>query len=128
MNPMVGAAVVTFLAVAAVMALFSLVVAVQARRRGYSLLVWLVGGLLGNPIFLLVLLGAMPDFARRRLRRQERAELEERLRRKVRVVEEEAGDVLAGPAAPERPPVERSLGDQLTRLPERSLGDEETRL
>jgi hypothetical protein len=127
MSPEAAGLTITFVVMVAVMALFSLIVAVQARRRGYSLLVWLVGGVLGNPIFLLVLLPAMPDFARRRLRREERAELEERLRRKVRVVEDEAGEVLAGPKAAERP-AERSPGDQMTRLPERSLGDEETRL
>src|SRR5262249_62079621 len=59
--------------------LLSLIVAVQARRRGYPLLAWLVAGALGNPIFLLVLLGAMPDFRRRRLRKRELADLEDRL-------------------------------------------------
>jgi hypothetical protein len=131
LHPTVIATVIMWMTIVALLALMSVIVAVQARRRGYSLLVWLIGGLLGNPIFLLVLLGAMPDFARKRLRREERADVEERLRRKVRVVEEEAGEVLAGPSAGPgavRPAVERSLGDQPTRLPERSLGDEETRL
>ena len=50
------------------------IAAVQARRRGYSFLVWLAGGTLsGNPVLFLVLLALLPDFARKRLRRRERA-------------------------------------------------------
>ena len=60
--------------------LCSLLVAVQAHRRGYPLLVWLVAGTLGNPIFLLILLGIMPDFRRKNRRKQEMADLEDRLR------------------------------------------------
>src|SRR5262249_18191957 len=98
--------------------LLVLIVPLQAKRRGYSLLAWLVASLLGNPVFLLILLGLLPDARRKRLRTTEREDLEGRLRR------------ARGPAepAPARPPLERSLGDQATRLPERSLGDEETRL
>ncbi len=97
---------------------FVLPLALQARQRGYSLLVWLVAGLLGNPLFLLILLGVLPDFRRKALRQAEREDLQERLRR------------ASQPPAPALPagPLGRSLGDQVTRLPERSLGDEETRL
>ena len=96
----------------------SLAVAVQARRRGYSLWVWLVAGLAGNPIFFLILLGVLPDFARKRLRVTEMEDLESRLNGK-------ATKESAEPAAAD---VQRSLGDQPTYLPERSLGDIETRL
>jgi hypothetical protein len=93
--------------------LISLVVAVQAQRRGYPLVAWLVAGALANPIFLLVLLGVMPDFRRKRLREEEMDDLEKRLRQ-VR------------PSA--RPaPRQRSLDEQSTDAAERSLGDEETR-
>jgi hypothetical protein len=96
---------------------FVLTVAVQAKRRGYSLLAWFVAGLLGNPLFLLVLLGILPDFRRKRLRKTEREDLEERLQRARRPAE-------PAPA----PSLERSLGDQATNVPERSLGDEQTRM
>src|SRR4051794_21879682 len=55
--------------------LLALIIAVQARRRGYPFAAWLLAGTLGNPIFLLVLLGAMPDFRRRQLRKKEMADL-----------------------------------------------------
>ena len=110
--------------------LCSLVVAVQARRRGYSLLVWLVAGALGNPIFLLILLGIMPDFRRKNHRKVEMADLEERLRREPRRL---PGVVPVAesvePAHPIRRSLDRSLGDRETIDPiQRSLGDEPTRL
>jgi hypothetical protein len=98
----------------------SLLVAVQARWRGYPLVVWLIAGVVGNPIFILVLLAFMPDFARRRQRRQELDDLARRLEggRRPR-------PAAAGPAPPAAGP---SLGDASAHLPERSLGDEPTRL
>jgi hypothetical protein len=106
-----------------VCALFSAITAVQARRRGYSFFVWLLAGTLGNSIFLLILLGVMPDFRRRKLREQEAEDLRKRLRRR-------GGRVEAAPAAPPgaEQVMERSLGDVPTRAPDRSLGDDETRL
>jgi hypothetical protein len=113
-----------FLAMAAVFLVvyvgLALIVAVQARRRGYALTVWLIASLVSNPIFLLLLLGVMPDFARRRLRETEMKDLESRLMRTARRATAEA----IAPAAD----LQRSLGDQVTALPERSLGDVETRL
>jgi hypothetical protein len=102
----------------------SLIVAVQAFRRGYSLLLWLTAGCLGNPLFLLVLLAIMPDRARLARRRKELRLIEEKLAdlaQKAALQPEPAGVVL--PAASVG-----SLGDQPTVLPPvRSLGDEETR-
>jgi hypothetical protein len=115
------------LAPAAVLFLvLSLVVAVQARRRGYLLLPWLLAGLSGYGIFLLILLGVMPDFARKRQRLKEMEDLESRLRKKLltRAVAD-GGDTLP---LPTRHGVQRSVGDQPTALPERSVGDDETRL
>lgn len=104
----------------------SLVVAVQARRRGYPLLAWLLAGLSGYGIFLLILLGVMPDLARKRQRVKEMEDLESRLRKKLmpRLVAD-GTETLSFPAGRD---VQRSVGDQITRLPERSLGDDETRL
>jgi hypothetical protein len=102
----------------------SLIVAAQASRRGYSLLLWLVAGCLGNPIFLLILLAIMPDRARLARRRQELFDLEKKLadRAKRAAAELEPASVVLPPAAAS------SLGDQPTVLPPvRSLGDEETR-
>jgi len=111
-------------------ALFSTITAVQAKRRGYSFVAWLFAGILGNPIFLLVLLGVMPDFRRRRLRQKEADDLRRRLRRRRQDAEPPAPQAKeAAPARAVRPARERSLGDESTRdLPERSLGDDETRL
>jgi hypothetical protein len=100
----------------------SAVVAAQAHQRGYRFLPWLIAGTLGNPVFFLVLLAIMPDYARKARRRQELADLEQKLAARPRVL----------PPAP-RPPAddarrERSLGDLPTELPPaRSLGEEETR-
>jgi hypothetical protein len=99
---------------------FALILALQASRRGYSLLVWLMASLAGNMILLLVMLGVLPDFARKRLRKTEMEDLESRLKRK-------AAGAPPGTPAPAAD-VQRSLGDQVTALPERSLGDVETRL
>jgi hypothetical protein len=103
----------------------SLIVAVQAQRRGYPLLVWLIAGVLGNAIFFLVMLGVMPDFARRKQRQTELADLDARLEKATQALAE-APATLPVIALP--PLGERSLGDQSTHAPERSLGDEETRL
>jgi hypothetical protein len=101
--------------------LFSAIVAVQAHQRGYNFVVWLLAGVLANPVFFLVLLAIMPDYARKALRRQLAAELEEKL----------VAQRLVPPAAaqPSTLVPQCSLGDQPTVLPpQRSLGDEETRL
>lgn len=97
----------------------ALILALQARRRGHSLLVWLAAGLAGNMILLLVMLGVLPDFARKRLRKTEMEDLESRLKQRA-----------GGPPAARVPAADgqRSLGDQVTAPPERSLGDVETRL
>jgi hypothetical protein len=107
-------------------ALLSAIPAYQAKRRGYSFVVWLLAGMLSSPIYLLVVLGASPHRKRQQLREQFRRELDARL----------AAAAPAMPAA-ERPAPERSLGDQPTLLPEssaasdapgRSLGDAPTLL
>ena len=94
--------------------IFALMVAVQARRRGYSMLAWLLAGTLGNPIFLLVLLGAMPDFRRRRLRRKEMDDLETRLGRRGQHRPPDLPRAARQPVRPES--IQRSLGDEETRL------------
>ena len=108
-------------------------VAYQARKRGYSFTVWVVAGMLGNPLFFLVLLAIMPDFARRKQREKEMAELEKKLaaRKRMRVLAANT-DILQAPTATALPAAgERSLRAEETRAlpaPERSLGDEPTRL
>src|SRR5262249_41594735 len=99
----------------------SLVVAVQARRRGYPVLPWLLAGLPGYGIFLLILLGVMPDLARKRQRVQEMEGLESRLKKKLLPRQVAGPETLPLPVGVD---VTRSVGDQ----PERSLGDDETRL
>jgi hypothetical protein len=98
----------------------ALPVAWQARKRGYGMLLWLAAGTLGNALFLLVILGVLPDFARRARRQRYRRSLEEKLAGK-------AGPAGSGPVA-RGGRLDRSLGDLATQLPERSLGDDETRL
>jgi hypothetical protein len=93
----------------------------QAGERGYSALVWLMGAALSNSIFLLILLGLLPDYRRKRQRVQEMEDLEKRL---LEASGRVAGRTTAGATAPL---ADRSLGDQPTILPPRSLGDEETR-
>jgi hypothetical protein len=114
-----------FLIFLALFTVFSTIVAVQASRRGYRFLTWFTAGLLGNPVFFLVLLAILPDRARRALRSRERADLEARLAAKAR-------GLPASPAAAQPSTVTAapgvSLGDQVTVAPPvRSLGDEETR-
>jgi hypothetical protein len=118
----VGAAGLLFLA------LISAIVAYQARQRGYAFFPWLIAGMLANPIFFLVLLAVMPDYARKVRRRKYLAELESKLAGHSKVlsatprvpISPRAGKALA--VAPER-----SIGDLPTvDPPERSLGDEET--
>lgn len=94
------------------------VVARQAKRRGYSFWVWFVAAFVGNSIILLILLGVMPDQARKRRRKKEMADLETRLQDAV-------GQVVA--IEPPRD-IFRSVGDGPTVLPARSMGDDETRL
>jgi hypothetical protein len=113
--------------------LLSLIVAVQAKRRGYPVLAWLIAGTLANPIFLLVMLGIMPDFRRKKLRKKETDDMERRLARRPNQPEPVPPEVSQTPGAPPgavRRSLDRSLGDQPTQWPqrERSLGDDETRL
>jgi hypothetical protein len=108
--------------------LISALVAYQARQRGYPFFPWLIAGMLANPIFFLVLLAVMPDYARKVRRRKYLAELESKLAARSKAlsptprvtVPPRAGKSLA--VSPER-----SIGDLPTvDPPERSLGDEET--
>jgi hypothetical protein len=110
---------------------FSAIVAYQAARRGYSFVIWLLAGLLGNPIFFLMLLAIMPDFARKARRRKEMADLEAKLAAKPKGLPPPRETTPNMPLA-EKPTGtfsrERSLGDQPTVPPrEHSLGDDETR-
>jgi hypothetical protein len=110
--------------------------AFQARRRGYSFLVWLLAGLLVfNPIYLLVVLGVLPHRRRQRLREEFSRELDTKLtavpaETAVAIPERSVGDQptsLPGQAVATTPP--RSVGDAATAFPPaRSLGDEATRL
>jgi hypothetical protein len=106
--------------------LFAFLVAVQARRRGYRFTVWAVVGMLANPVYLVILLATMPDYARKRLREQFRAELDAKLAGRSPSAHlpvassPTAGTFTASPDV--------SVGDRRTVLPrDRSLGDEETR-
>lgn len=109
--------------------LVSLLVAYQARQRGYSMPIWTLAGMLSsNPIYLLMLLGVMPDFARRKMREKEMQDLEARLKQKLRRVAADGSDTLPLHLSPARPEPDRSVGNQPTCLPERSIGDNETRL
>jgi hypothetical protein len=121
----------TILALAAVLVpvllgflVVALIVAVQAMWRGYPVVLWTIAGMLGNPIFLLVILGAMPDYERKRQREEERKELETRARSVAKRLPPVAPEIVVPKATPA---VERSIGDQPTTLPERSIGDEQTR-
>jgi hypothetical protein len=99
-------------------------VALQARRRGYRFLVWLIAGALGNPLFFLVMLSIMPDFARKALRSKETADLEAKL----------AALPTGGPSPPTLSLIlpspgasAHSVGDLPTVLPQQqSVGDRET--
>jgi hypothetical protein len=123
--------IVTYVLIFLACLAFSAIVAYQAARRGYSFVIWILAGLLGNPIFFLMLLAIMPDYARKAQRRKEMADLEAKLAARPKVLpppREPTQDMpLAGkPTATFSR--ERSLGDQPTLLPrEHSLGDEETR-
>jgi hypothetical protein len=116
-----------------VLFLVSAIVAVQARQRGYRFVIWVVTGMLGNPIFFLVLLAIMPDFARKALRGQILADLEAKLAGRPKVLPAAPAPAPTSPlprptAQPSTMPSDRSLGDQPTILPERSLGDQATLL
>jgi hypothetical protein len=127
---MISAETIAFLAVVAlVVALISAIVAYQARRRGYPFIPWFLASMLANPIFFLVLLAVMPDFARKARRRKYLTELETKLaeRSKTSPMVPRTLAAPTGPSSTLSP--ERSLGDMPTvEPPERSLGDEETRL
>jgi hypothetical protein len=126
----VGVMVVTLAAIFLLFLLFSLITAVQAKRRGYPLIAWLLAGALGNPVFLLVLLGVMPDFRRKKLRITEMDDLERRLAAKPRQIEPAVvpeAELASAPPGAVRRAIDRSLGDQPTQMPERSPGDEPTR-
>jgi hypothetical protein len=126
------------------LALFSLIPAVQARRRGYSFLIWLLAGVAAfNPIFLMIVLASIPHRKRQQMREQFRRELDAKLAAagapKVPlaarpVPDRSLGDqptLLPGAAAStaDAPARDRSLGAAPTVLPAaRSLGDEATRL
>src|SRR5262245_4924647 len=129
-NPMWQQRLYYFLVVTAFTVPFAVLVAYQARQRGYSFLTWMLAGMLGNPLFFLVMLAIMPDLARKARRRQERADLYARLADRLKVLPA-ATAALPPPLPPPLPPTtfvrDRSLGDQPTVLPpERSLGDEQT--
>jgi hypothetical protein len=88
-------------------------------------MVWLITGLLAtNPIYLLIVLAAIPDRAKQRLRNQFRRELDAKLAAMQR-----RPSAQATIAKVELEASAQSIGDQPTRVPrERSIGDEETRM
>ncbi len=104
------------------LALISAIVAYQARQRGYHFIPWLIAGMLANPIFFLVLLAVMPDYARKARRRKYLAELESKLAGRSKMLPPTACAAPSRAATPQR-----SIGDLPTvDPPVRSLGDEET--
>ena len=112
-------------ALVVVLLIFS-VPAIQAKRRGYSFLVWFFAGLLVyNPIYLLIVLATIPHRARQKQRLQFAAELDGKLAA--------AGLPIVTTV---RPIPECSLGDFATIDPRttadrfsdaNSIGDEPTR-
>jgi len=98
---------------------FALPVARQARRRGYSGIVWLLAAIISlNPLLILIVLIVLPDRRKLLLREKERQDLEAKLaaRAKKAPLSETVQSV---PAV--------SLGDQATAASfVRSIGDEET--
>jgi hypothetical protein len=120
---MIDPEVIVMLAVVLVIGTLVIVLpAYQAYRRGYNPVVWGLAGVFAlNPIFILVVLAMAPHRARVRLRRQYREELDRKL-----------AAIRGGPDGPSRPGSvgvdERSVGDQVTELPQRSIGDDQTRL
>ena len=105
--------------------LFTFVPAQQARKRGYSFLVWYVTGVLAlNPIYLLIVLAAIPDRAKQRLRNQYRRELNAKLATRAR--QSSAALPVCLTDAPQQ-----SIGDQPTMAPPATLpsvGDQPTQL
>jgi hypothetical protein len=108
-----------------VLLIFS-VPAIQAKRRGYSFLVWFFAGLLVyNPIYLLIVLATIPHRSRQKQRVQFADELDAKL---------SAAGLPVVTAV--RPIPDRSLGDFATIDPRttagkfsdaKSIGDEPTR-
>lgn len=108
-----------------VLLIFS-VPAIQAKRRGYSFIVWFFAGLLVyNPIYLLIVLATIPHRSRQKQRVQFAAELDGKLSAAALPV------VMAV-----RPIPDRSIGDFATIDPRttagkfsdaKSIGDEPTR-
>jgi hypothetical protein len=108
-------------AMAVVGLLLMLIPAYQAYHRGYDPVTWGLAGVFAmNPLFILVVLAMAPHRTRVRLRKQYRAELDEKL-----------AAVGAGPAEEAKRPVRAdtfTVGDAATRLPDRSIGDDLTRM
>jgi hypothetical protein len=98
---------------------FPILVGKQARRRGYSGIIWFLAVIFSlNRLLIIVVLTVLPDRKKLRLREEERKKLEVKL----------AAVAVAIPAPPTRPVTVTSLGDQSTAAPSaRSIGDEETR-
>jgi hypothetical protein len=117
------------LAVLLVFAAIASIVAYQASQRGYSFLVWLGAGMLGNPVFLLILLGVLPNRAMRRRREKELDDIRARVDAIPRKVAPppKPSDIQRSMGDAETVLPDRSIGDAVTRLPERSIGDEPTR-
>jgi hypothetical protein len=99
---------------------FCWLVARQAQRRGYALVLWFLASVVSaNPLLVLIVLAMLPDARRLRLRQAEHEALEKKL---LGVQQRQQTGIVV---APER---QLSVGDRDTVLPEvRSLGDEETR-
>jgi hypothetical protein len=128
-EPLGGSWIITAAVIAIgliVAAIIFSVPASQAKRRGYSFLVWFFAGfLVYNPIYLLIVLATVPHRARQRQRGQFAAELDGKLA---------AAGIPVVKAV--RPIPERSLGDFATVDPgttagrvsgAQSIGDEPTR-
>src|SRR5436305_13659356 len=98
----------TVLILLGVLVFLALAPAVQAKRRGYSLIVWLVAGVLVfNPIYLLLILSISPHRKRQQMRMDFRRELDAKSAL--------AGTPAGSPAA--RPVTARSPGAPQTVLP-----------
>jgi hypothetical protein len=114
-------------------AFLSYIVARQARQRGYNMGVWLLTGMVGSALYLLVVLAVLPNRAKQRLRGQYLRELDEKLAARSSLSPTAADRQVDERSLGDRPTIDataqRSLGDAPTFMPrDQSVGDEATRM
>ncbi len=117
---------------------FVMVVARQAKQRGYSYWNWVLAGFMSNSIVFLVLLALLPDQSLDSRRKEKRELLTAKLRQRktqanydtVKFTGAMRNTSLGDMATidPEKIGLEQSISDQATQLPlpDRSIGDAAT--